>query len=335
MKKFDLIACGGTFDHFHKGHESLLKLAFSLGKKVLIGVTSDVYVQNSKFKVQNSKSIESFEKRKQAVLDFIKKEKAVNKVEIIKIDDLFGPTLSENLLIDAIVISEDTKKGADVINRKRKGLGLAPLKVFVTPLVNAEDGKLISSARIRAGIISRTGKLYAEPLWLETDLFLPEDLRQEFKKPFGELLSDANGLPKNKDDLIITVGDVTTKAFNERSIGQNLSIIDFKVERKQKFFNITELGFSKHENVIKVNNPAGFITKNLFRGLSEIFTEDIKETILQINGEEDLAVLPLILLVPLNTIIYYGQPHEGLVRVLVSEEAKNKAYNLILKLKRV
>ena len=52
---------------------------------------------------------------------------------------------------------------------------------------------------------------------------------------------------------------------------------------------------------------------------------------MQVNGEEDLVVLPLILLTPLNTIIYYGQPSEGLVKVIVSESIKDKAYNLVSK----
>jgi uncharacterized protein (UPF0218 family) len=53
--------------------------------------------------------------------------------------------------------------------------------------------------------------------------------------------------------------------------------------------------------------------------------------ILKIIGEEDLAVLPLILAAPLDTIIYYGQPNKGLVKILVSEENKERAYNILLK----
>ena len=117
----NLIVCGGTFDHFHKGHEAFLNYVFSVGKKYLVGITSDNYVKNSKFRIQNPEFIEPFEKRKESVLEFVKKEKALNKVEIIKIEDLFGPTLSKDLVIDAIVVSQDSKDGADIINQK-KGL---------------------------------------------------------------------------------------------------------------------------------------------------------------------------------------------------------------------
>lgn len=330
----NLMVCGGTFDHFHKGHESLLKLAFSLGKRVVIGVTSDQYVRNSKLEAGSLNGIESFEKRKETVLEFIKKVEVLNRAEIIEIDDLFGPTLSGDFPIDAIVVSEDTKKGAEIINQKRQELDLKPLEVFVVPIIVAQDGKFISSARIRNGQISRTGKLYVKPSWFKTDLILPENLRQELKKPFGELLTRDKDLFKNKNNLVITVGDVTTKKFNERSLEQNLSVIDFKVAREKKFTNIKELGFAGQEIIFNADNPAGYLTANLFKKLAEIFELGIREkTILQINGEEDLAVLPLVLFSPLRTIIYYGQPGKGLVRIVVSEKTKEKAYNLILKLK--
>lgn len=325
----NLIVCGGTFDHFHKGHESLLRLSLSLGNEVVIGVTSDKFVRSWKVDDRSWKQIEPFEDRKQSVLEFVKKEKALNKIEIIKIEDLFGPTLSKDMLIDAIVISDDTRKGADIINQKRKELGLKDLKIIIAPLVNAEDGKLISSARIRNGEISREGRLYVKPVWLKTDLALPENLRQELKKPFGELCQEITLENGSGSPYLITVGDVTSKIFNEKSLGQKLSVIDFKVAREKKFVSIKELGFVGDEVIFNVDNPAGFITSSLFKKLVEIikFGKKKKE-ILQINGEDDLVVLPLILTVPLNTLIYYGQPDVGLVKVLVSEGNKEKAYNL-------
>ncbi|MDP2585802.1 MAG: pantetheine-phosphate adenylyltransferase [Candidatus Levybacteria bacterium] len=342
----NLIVCGGTFDHFHKGHEAFLSYVFSVGKKILVGVTSDEYIKSSKFpssvgrRVQNLKSIESFEERKQAVLKFVKKEKVFNKVEIIKIDDLFGPTLSKKLSIDAIVISRDTKKGADIINERRKKLGLKELNFLISPQALAEDGKIISSARIRNGEINRKGKLYVKPLWLKTNLALPENLRQKLKEPFGELCQKIALENGSSSPYLITVGDVTSKIFNEKSLDQNLSVIDFKVAREKKFVNIKELGFVGDEVIFNADNPAGLITSSLFLKLIEIFKLRIKKKeILQINGEDDLVVLPLILTVPLNTLIYYGQPplcqgfegQPGLVKILVSEDAKEQAYNLVLK----
>ncbi|MDO8583366.1 MAG: pantetheine-phosphate adenylyltransferase [bacterium] len=332
--KFNLVVCGGTFDHFHKGHVNFLRFVFSVGKKAIVGVTSDSYIKSDKRKATSEKLIESFEKRKEQILEFAKSEGVLDRVEIIEIDDLFGPTLSGDLEIDAIVVSEETKKGAETINQKRKELGLKELSILIAPQVLAEDGKMISSGRVRKGEISKKGKAYIKDEWLDKDLQLTQDLREEFQKPFGEIQADDRNLSKNENNLVITVGDVTAKKFNEKYLGQNISVIDFNVAREKKFSDIKELGFSGDEQIFTVNNPAGYISSYLFKKIAEIFKSDVRDkTILKVNGEEDLAVLPLILFSPLNTIIYYGQPNIGLVRLVVSEESKERAYNLVSRLK--
>lgn len=328
MKQFDLVVCGGTFDHFHKGHESLLKLAFSLGQKVIIGVTSDSYVKNLKSRIQNSEFIEPFEERKKAVLEFVKKEKVLNRVDILEIDNLFGPTLSKDVKIDAIVVSQDTKKGAGYINRKRKELGLKDLKILVSPFVKAQDGQLISSARIRNGEINREGKLYVNQSWLKKNLILPGNLRRELRRPLGVLFSKDDKV-KVSDKLMATVGDVTTKKFNELKLNQQVSVIDFKVKRQKKFSDIRELGFLGSERIIRVNNPAGSITSDIFKACLTIWNKE--KVIFSVDGEEDLAVLPLILTAPLRTVIFYGQPGEGIVKIEVSEEIKEIVYRLVNK----
>ena len=69
---------------------------------------------------------------------------------------------------------------------------------------------------------------------------------------------------------------------------------------------------------------------SLFLEISRIFSDYKNQSIvLQIEGEEDLAVLPIILSAPLNSIIFYGQPNNGLVRVDVSEEVKERTKKLV------
>ena len=45
MSKFSLVAMGGTFDIIHQGHLTLLANAFEISNKVIIGLTSDEFVQ--------------------------------------------------------------------------------------------------------------------------------------------------------------------------------------------------------------------------------------------------------------------------------------------------
>jgi uncharacterized protein (UPF0218 family) len=145
------------------------------------------------------------------------------------------------------------------------------------------------------------------------------------QKPWGEIIDK---IPARINGLkTITVGDATTKKFNTNNVGQFLSIVDFQVQRKVLFKNISDLG-STNAKVKNINNPHAIITTELFDAIQAVFTNKIK-TVIIINGEDDLAVLPVLLIAPLGFNIFYGQPDQGLVQVIVSEENKEKAYQLI------
>lgn len=328
--EFNSIVCGGTFDHFHKGHRKFLQFALSLGSKLILGLTSDMYAVNKEL----SFATQSYEERKKAIEEFLKKENLLERIQIIKIDDIFGPTLSETFKADAIIVSSSTLKGAEIINEYRKKQGLSEFKIVIHPTVLGQDGKQISSFRIRNGEINREGKPYINPLWLKQKLFLTEEIRKRLEKPFGIIIENIKELASQNCPFVITVGDVTTKKFNDLSLKQNIAVIDFKVARKVVFSNIKELGFLGNEMIIKVNNPAGCITSDIFAGVQDALKQGLKEkVIIKIEGEEDLSVLPLILASPLGTGIYYGQPNKGMVKTEVSEESKNEAYGIVSKFK--
>jgi pantetheine-phosphate adenylyltransferase len=56
-------------------------------------------------------------------------------------------------------VSEETEPTAEVINQMRVERGLRPLLMFVITMVLAEDGKPISSTRIRRQEVDRYGHL--------------------------------------------------------------------------------------------------------------------------------------------------------------------------------
>lgn len=327
----NLIVCGGTFDHFHKGHQGFLNYALSIGREVIVGLTSDEYIEESKnTKAQFPQSIESYKNRERSLRKFLSESKFKTKVTVQKIDDLFGSTLSKNKLIDAIVVSRETREGAQIINKKRGQMGMRELNILIAPLILAEDKGAMSSKRIRKGEIDRMGKLFINPLWLEKDLILPKELREELNKPFGEIVNEV----RKSDNVfyVVTVGDETTKKFNKLCIKQNISVVDFKIARKKVFSSFFDLGFFQKETTATITNPAGRITNKLFSEILNIFNSGLeKNIILKIEGEEDLAVLPVILAAPLNTEIYYGQPGLGLVKVQVLESSKELAYDLASK----
>lgn len=327
---FKLVACGGTFDHFHKGHREFLKQAFLVGKKVLIGLTSDDFMR-----LKKGDQGEPYEKREQALRDFLKKEGLEKLAEIIQIHDVFGPTLSSSFPIEAIVVSWETQKGALLINKKRKELSLPLLKIIVIKLALAEDGKTISSLRIRKGEINREGRLFVHPAWFTGSLFLPEKMRPKLKAPFGPLITDLKKWQEEDKKLnlsnIITVGDAVTKSFNTNRLGPKIAIVDWKVARKKTFKSLSELGFSGHELVLQTVNPPGMLKPELFKTVQKAFgLVPLKpQIVIQVEGEEDLAVLPCLLVAPLGFTVFYGQPGVGFVRVSVTEENKERAYSYV------
>jgi len=142
------VVVGGTFDLFHKGHETLLKEAFSLGT-TFIGLTSDKMAKERK-----NRKIEPYIKRKAKLEYFAKKEGADIRIKMI--ENEVGFTLDDNF--DYIIVSEETEKNADKINKLRKEKGMSKIKTKKISLVVAEDKKPISSTRIFNKEIDRDGK---------------------------------------------------------------------------------------------------------------------------------------------------------------------------------
>lgn len=155
-----------------------------------------------------------------------------------------------------------------------------------------------------------------------------ESLISEFKKPLGKLYSDfEEAIPEIANaNFLISVGDQTTKNLVDNDLLPHLGIIDNRIQRKDHDHKII-----RTENILNADNPAGTITNNLWETI-ELAIDSIKydnqKRIIVVNGEEDLAVLPCILIAPEDAVILYGQPNEGLVFVNVSD-VKDKATKLM------
>lgn len=80
------------------------------------------------------------------------------RTEIVPIDDPYGPTIESNR-IEGIIVSEETEPGAIEINQLRVKRGKRPLLIVVFKMILAEDGKPISSTRIRKQEVDRFGRL--------------------------------------------------------------------------------------------------------------------------------------------------------------------------------
>ncbi|RLF66649.1 MAG: inosine/xanthosine triphosphatase [Thermoplasmata archaeon] len=151
MKIYGRVAVGGTFDNFHKGHEALLNEAFKIGRHVIIGITSDDMAS------KKGHGIEPIDIRRKYVIRWIKEHYPNRSYEIVVINDRYGPALYMEEL-DAIVVSPETYHVALKLNRERISMGLKPLEIVRISYVLADDLFPISSRRIRAGEIDRSGR---------------------------------------------------------------------------------------------------------------------------------------------------------------------------------
>ncbi|XP_029642104.1 bifunctional coenzyme A synthase isoform X1 [Octopus sinensis] len=134
MTTYDHVVLGGTFDRLHAGHKVLLTQACLLSSRaVMIGVTDDNFAARKVL----SELLEPLEMRMNSVRDFIEDVKPGIKVELVPLQDMYGPTITDATM-DCLVVTKETSKGATMINTERSKRGLPPLEVRVIDLLDEE-----------------------------------------------------------------------------------------------------------------------------------------------------------------------------------------------------
>jgi cytidyltransferase-like protein len=155
-RRYSVVATGGTFDGLHAGHRRLLEASFEVGDKVVIGLTSDEFAK------RHGKSPRSpFAEREVDLEAYLRARFPGRRYEVSKLDDFFGPGIASKE-VQALVASPETEKRVETANALRAKRGFPPLELVVIDWVIAEDGKPISSTRIRAGKIDTEGRLLGD-----------------------------------------------------------------------------------------------------------------------------------------------------------------------------
>lgn len=322
--KYRYVFVAGTFDGIHKGHEALLRQAFKEGAKVTIGVTSDVFVK----KFKSKQNIRSFDARYEDLKVWLNENN--KRATIVPIDDPYEPAAAM-MDVDALVVSRQTRRRGEEINKLRVNRGLPELTLLEVPIMPAQDGKPISSTRMRNGEIDGQGTLV-----------MPESLRSELSQPLGNVLM-GEAIPCSIEELkrytMVTVGDVATKTLLDAGITPELTVIDGKVGRKPYRELDSYLTSLKTER-INVKSGPGFISQKAIAAIAE-WAKRARPTTIIVDGEEDLLALPAIQYAPVGSIVYYGQPpiaawacgpiQEGLVEVVVDKDSKKKIVAILRK----
>lgn len=152
-KKYSKVATGGTFDGIHAGHRRLLERSFELGEDVVIGLTSDEFARK-----EGKVTRRPYPEREAELEAYIEGRFPGRRYTIAKLDDYFGPGIASRD-VKALVASPETGKRVGLANDLRAERGFPPLELVVIDWVEAEDGRPISSTRIRKGEIDEEGRL--------------------------------------------------------------------------------------------------------------------------------------------------------------------------------
>ena len=158
MTKFKKVAVGGTFYQLHRGHRALLGKAFEVGEKVVIGLTSDEFVD----KMGKPHKTAPYQKREKELEVFLEENGFLGRSEIVPLNDSTGLMMAKDF--EALVVSEETAHVGEDINKKRRQAGERVLQIVTVPLVPAENHDPISTTRICKGEIDRNGHLLGKPV---------------------------------------------------------------------------------------------------------------------------------------------------------------------------
>ena len=147
------VCIGGTFNILHSGHKLLINKAFDaagINGEVFIGVTSGILTKNKN-------DVKSLNERVKTLEKYLNEKGLLDRAIIKPITDKYGPSIDDEF--DAIVVSPETKKTAEEINHKRIEKRKKPLKIIQIPFLLANNGKPISSSRIKNKEIDANGKI--------------------------------------------------------------------------------------------------------------------------------------------------------------------------------
>jgi len=160
-------------------------------------------------------------------------------------------------------------------------------------------------------------------------LVLPEEHRRLFKEPFGTLYPTLEEvLPHLAGKRVYAVGDVVTHNLQKCGITPAVAIVDgFTMRSPCK--KMPDLA----GECIQVKNPAGSITDDLIRALDRAVARP--PVTIVVNGEEDLAVIPMVIAAPQGSVVLYGQPNEGVVLRTVTRDAQQTAREYLSRFVRI
>ena len=157
---------------------------------------------------------------------------------------------------------------------------------------------------------------------------LPEEHREAFKEPLGPIATDPARVLDRVEGPLLAVGDVVTYHFERAGRSPDVAFVDGQTKRTAVDPEIERTLADSAVPTLDASNPPGTLTATLLTAIHEAL--DRGEPVrIDVDGEEDLATIPAILLAPIGASVVYGQPDRGMVHVAVTHASKRRARELL------
>jgi uncharacterized protein (UPF0218 family) len=153
---------------------------------------------------------------------------------------------------------------------------------------------------------------------------LPTTLRSRLREPLGKIVSETElSVNLDKNTRCIVVGDESAITLHKLKYYIKLAVVDFQTQRRNDEKLKTEVQ-KIGTKVLSVTNPAGAITDELWMAIDQGLksSESVR---IEVDGEEDLAFIPCMLLAPDDAMVVYGYPGRGLVLAEVNTKNRKAA----------
>ncbi|KAM6399296.1 bifunctional coenzyme A synthase [Rhynochetos jubatus] len=154
LPDFSDVAVGGTFDRLHGAHRLLLSACCLLARHRLLAGVADGDLLRHKVLAE---LIEPYELRAAKLREFLEDVKPSLRYDIVALADPYGPAVTDPDL-QCLVVSEETRRGGEAVNKKRLENGLPELVLYEILLMkDPEHGQneeeKISSSSLRQRLL--------------------------------------------------------------------------------------------------------------------------------------------------------------------------------------
>ncbi|KAM6333865.1 bifunctional coenzyme A synthase [Alca torda] len=154
LPDFSDVAVGGTFDRLHGAHRLLLSACCLLARHRLLAGVADGDLLRHKVLAE---LIEPYEVRAAKLREFLEDVKPSLRYDIVPLADPYGPSVTDPDL-QCLVVSEETRKGGEAVNKKRLENGLPALALYEILLMKDPDHsqneeEKISSSSLRQRLL--------------------------------------------------------------------------------------------------------------------------------------------------------------------------------------